>query len=101
MLRREGLRLVRQAPRQQNLWAFVAPDRVVTKVISVEEAEHQPSFSQHFPESQDAGLTSEELRFACVSVGSRRAPDGKQHQALELSRFEFETDGSIWLINDT
>lgn len=37
VLRREALRLMRQAPKQDTLWAFVAPDRVVERVISLEE----------------------------------------------------------------
>jgi len=100
ILRREALCLMRQAPRQENLWAFVAPDRVVAKAISVEEGEYQLSFSKDSPESQYAGLPPEERRFAYVSVVGRQAPGGKQRQALELSRFEFATDGSRRLIND-
>ena len=101
ILRREALRLMRQAPRQENLWAFVAPDRVVAKVISAEEGEYQLSLSKDSPESQCPGLPPEERRFAFVSVVGRQAPGGRlQRQALELSRFEFATDGSRRLIND-
>ena len=97
-LRREALRLMGQAPRQENLWAFVASDRVVAKVISVEEGEHQLSFSKDSP--QYAGLPPEERRFAYVSVVGSQALGGKQRQVLELSRFEFANDGSRRLIND-
>lgn len=100
ILRREALRLMRQAPRQENLWALVASDRVVAKVISVEEGEYQLSFSKDSPESQYVGLPPEERRFAYVSVVGRQALGGKQRQVLELSRFEFATDGSRTLIND-
>ena len=100
ILRREALRLMRQAPRQENLWAFVASDRVVAKVISVEEGEYQLAFSKDSPESQCAGLLPEERRFAHVSVVGRQASGGKQRQFLELSRFEFATDGSRRLIHD-
>lgn len=91
---------MRQAPRQENLWALVASDRVVAKVISVEEGEYQLSFSKDSPESQYVGLPPEERRFAYVSVVGRQALGGKQRRVLELSRFEFATDGSRRLIND-
>ena len=99
--RREALRLMRQAPRQENLWAFVAPDRVAAKVISVEEGECQLPFSKDCPERQyTTGLPPEERRFAHVTVVGRQAPGGRQRQALELNRFEFAPDGSRRLLDD-
>lgn len=98
-LRREALRLMREAPGPEKLWAFVAPDRVVAKVISVEEGECQLS-SRASERAPYNGLPPEENRFAYVGVVARQAPCGKQRQALELSRFEFAEDGSRRLIND-
>lgn len=100
-LRREALRLMRQAPRQENLWAFVASDCVVAKVITVEEGGCRPSVSGDFsPESQYAGLPPEERRFAYVNVVSRQAYGGRQRQILEMGRYEFAADGSRTLIHD-
>ena len=99
-LRRKALRLLRQAPRQEELWAFVAPERVVAKVISMEEDEAQISSPETYPGSHCAGLPPEKRRYAHVSVLSRQAPGGIQRQALEMSRFEFRPDGSRRLIND-
>jgi len=100
ILRREALHLIRQAPRQEDLWAFVAPDRVAAKVIAVEEGNCHFSFLKHSPESRYAGLPPEERRFAYFSVVGRLAPGGKLRQALELSRFKFASDGSRRLVND-
>ena len=100
ILRREALRLMGQAPQQENLWAFVAPDRVVAKVISVEEGESQFYSSKTSPDSQYSGPPPEERRFAYVSVVGRQTPSGQLRQALELSRFEFAADGSISLVNE-
>lgn len=100
ILRREALRLIGQAPRHEDLWAFVAPGRVAAKVIAVEEGECQPSFSKHCPESRYAGLPPEERRFAYFSVVGRLAAGGKLRRALELSRFQFASDGSRRLVND-
>jgi hypothetical protein len=99
ILRREALRLMRQAPRQENLWAFVAPELVVEKVISVEEGECQLSCSKDSAWKY-AYRPPEERRVAYVSVVGRDAPGGKQRQALELSRFEFVSDCSRRLITD-
>ncbi|EHY57925.1 hypothetical protein ABEF92_001548 [Exophiala dermatitidis] len=98
ILRRQALHLLRQAPRQQNLWAFVAPDRVVAKVIAVEEGE--PLMNSSPREYAGLPLPPEERRFAYVSVVGRPAPGGIQRQALELCRFEFASDGSRKLISE-
>ncbi|KAL2431125.1 hypothetical protein ABEF95_002678 [Exophiala dermatitidis] len=98
ILRRQALHLLRQAPRQQNLWAFVAPDRVVAKVISVEEG--VPLMNSLQSEYAGLPLPPEERRFAYVSVVGRPAPGGIQRQALELCRFEFASDGSRKLISE-
>ena len=100
ILRREALRLMRQAPQQETSWAFVAPERVAAKVISVEEGGNHPHSPEDFPELQYVGMPPEERRFAYVSIVSRQASGGRQRQALELSRFHFATDGSTRLINE-
>ncbi|EXJ75705.1 uncharacterized protein A1O5_00212 [Cladophialophora psammophila CBS 110553] len=102
ILRRAALRLMRQAPRQDNSWAFVAPDRVVATVISAEEGEGQLSYSKRdSPQSHYTGLLPpEERRFAFVSLVSRETPTGKQRQALDLSRFEYAIDGSRRLVHE-
>ncbi|KAJ9613941.1 hypothetical protein H2200_002077 [Cladophialophora chaetospira] len=84
VLRREALRLIRQL-QLGNLWGIVAPDRVVEKFISVEENGY-------------VGLPPEERRFACANVFGMRAPGGRQRKALELSRFEYASNGSRRLI---
>ncbi|KIW67077.1 hypothetical protein PV04_06351 [Phialophora macrospora] len=100
VLRREALHLMRQASRQESLWAFVVPDRVAAKVISIEEGDCGPSLSSNPQESQYVCLPPEERRIAYASVVGRQAPGGEQRQALELSRFDFAPDGSKVLIND-
>lgn len=90
-LRREAQRLMRLAPLHGNDWAFVEPDRVISKIISLEEGERQDQAEPLEPGSitgHYAGLPPEERRFAFVSVVGRRAPGGRLRQALELSRFE-------------
>jgi hypothetical protein len=106
-LRRAALRLMQLAPRQEDLWAFLAPERVVAKVISVEEGDDPLFYSSRGTRSemlqpQCAGLLPpEERRFAHVSVVSRQVTGSlKQRQALKLSRFESATDGSNRLIDD-
>ncbi|EXJ81258.1 hypothetical protein A1O3_07548 [Capronia epimyces CBS 606.96] len=99
-LRREALRLMRLALQQEEPWAFVAPDRVAAKLIAVEEGEDDLCYSKHPPGSQYAGLPPEERRFAYVSVVSRQAPSSRPRLALEMSRFEFATDGSRRTITD-
>lgn len=104
-LRRQALRLMRQAPRrQEDLWAFIVPDRVVAKLISVEEAEEEdksqlPSSKRSLQSQHATGLPPEERRFAHVCVVSRPAAGGKYRPALELGRYEFSTDGSRKLIH--
>ena len=100
ILRREALRLMRQAPPQENFWALVASHRVVAKIIAVEEGENQLSFSKDSPRSQHANFPPEERRLAHVSVIGRQALGGKQRQLLEMSRFEFSINGSKRLINE-
>lgn len=100
VLRREASSLMRQAPRSENLWAFVASDRVVAKVISIEEGERQSPSPKGSPVMQCAGLPPEERRFAYISVMARQGAVGKQRLALELSRFEFAADGSRRLTTD-
>lgn len=103
VLRREALRLIRHAPLQEDLCAFVAPARVVATVISVEEGGFQLPFKRnlYFLESHyPTCLPPEERRFAYFSVVGRQAPGGKLRQALELTRFEFADDGSKRLVND-
>ena len=91
---------MRQAPRQENSWAFIAPDRVAAKVISVEKGGCQLLPAKDFPDLQETSLPSEERRFAFVSVVVRQTPNGKQLQALELNRFEIAVDGSRNMINE-
>ena len=106
-LRRTALQLLRQASRHESLWAFVMPDRVVAKVIAVEERTGEvyqlPSFSSdsRFPKSEyyaDQKLPPEERRVTHASVVNRQSYGGRQRQALELSRFESAGDGSRKLI---
>ncbi|KIW25695.1 uncharacterized protein PV07_08856 [Cladophialophora immunda] len=100
-LRRAALCLMRQAPEEDNSWVFVEPDRVVAKVISIEEGECQLSCSTDLPQSHYASLLPpEERRFAYVSVVGRETPTGKRRQALELSRFEYAVDGSRRLVHE-
>ncbi|KAK5045469.1 hypothetical protein LTR84_009333 [Exophiala bonariae] len=104
-LRREAQRLMPLAPAQGNEWALVEPERVVAKIISLEEGEGQArpatspgpaSVTERLPD-----LPPEERRFAFVSVVPRRAPGGRLRQALELNRFEESAvSGSRRLISD-
>ncbi len=91
-LRRDALHLIRQAPRVK-LWGNIEPDRVVAKMISVEEGDHG-----ELPEFQCGDLPPEERRIAYVSVVGLRAPGDRQRQALELGRIEYANDGSTRLI---
>lgn len=108
VLRRQAQQLMREAPppcHGGNQWAFVEPDRVLSRIISLEEGEdHQSSPSSTTPlemKSPQAGLLPpEERRFAFVALVARPAPGGKQRQALELSRFEATAGGSRRLISD-
>ncbi|KAH0829841.1 hypothetical protein FOPE_10339 [Fonsecaea pedrosoi] len=100
-LRRAALRLIRQAPKQEDSWAFVAPDRVVAKVISIEEGEHLVSCTEDSPQPHPASvLPPEERRFAFVSVVGRETSTGRQRPALELSRFEYAAGGSRKLVHE-
>jgi hypothetical protein len=96
VLRREALRLMRLAPQQKDSWAFIAPERVAAKVISVEteQCESPDSVQTRLP------LPPEERRFAFVSVVARQTPGGEQRLALELNRFETAVDGSTKMINE-
>lgn len=112
-VRREAQRLMRLAPPQGNGWAFVEPDRVVARIISLEEGgrgqtdpQVHSTSSKNSPEpapepepastSQSAPilLPPEERRFAFACVVGRRAPGGRLRRALELGRFAPTPDGS-------
>lgn len=98
-LRREALRLIRQIPRHEALWAFVTPDIVIEKVISMEERGFHNLVSKQCLQRSDSDLLPEENRFAYVSVTSCETPIGCQRPALELGRYEFASDGSRKLLN--
>ncbi|KEF63016.1 uncharacterized protein A1O9_00991 [Exophiala aquamarina CBS 119918] len=108
VLRRRAQRLMREAPPpcQGGIeWAFVEPDRVLSRIISLEEGEdHESSPSSRTSSASNAAqaglLPPEERRFAFVAVVARPAAGGKHRQALELSRFETAADGSRRLISD-
>jgi hypothetical protein len=100
VLRREAQHMMRLAPQQGSQWAFVEPDRVLSRLISLEEGANRPPSSKASLELEHAGLPPEERRFAFVSMVGHRAPGGKQRQALELNRFEFTADGSRRLISE-
>ncbi|KAI1615219.1 hypothetical protein EDD37DRAFT_511787 [Exophiala viscosa] len=99
VLRREALRLMRQAPGQEreNLWAYVEPERVAEKIIMVEEGVSDVEL-QHVGSS----LPPEERRFAYLNVVARQGGgrSGKQCQALQMSRFDFASDGSRKLVHE-
>jgi len=114
-LRRQAQHLMREAPPScqggNNQWAFVESDRVLSRIISLEEGEGEdhrslsPSslsrttLEMNHPRAVGL-LPPEKRRFAFVAVVARPAPGGKQRQALELSRFEATADGSRRLISD-
>ncbi|EXJ96384.1 hypothetical protein A1O1_01510 [Capronia coronata CBS 617.96] len=100
VLRREALRLMRQAPEQVPLWAFVAPDRVIAKLIAVEEGDDHHLFSSTKSPVSTAALPPEARRYAHVSMVARQTPGGNLRQALLLSRVEIASDGSRRQIND-
>ncbi|KAK5030996.1 hypothetical protein LTR13_008009 [Exophiala sideris] len=98
VLRREALRLMRQAPKQDTLWAFIAPERVVERVIALEER------GMNAPVPDDAldlptKWPPEKCRFAHVSVLSRDA-GGEQRLALRLDRFVFQADRTRRLVTE-
>lgn len=96
--RRRALRLLRQAPTEHNDWGLIAPDRVAAKLIAVEEGgrpENPASLELH-----GTVLPPEDRRFAHISVVGQLAPGCQQRRALELSRFEIQSDGSRRLFNE-
>ncbi|KIV86479.1 hypothetical protein PV11_02090 [Exophiala sideris] len=99
ILRREALRLMRQAPRQEreNLWAYVEPERVAERIIMVEEG-----VSDIDTQYATLSLPREERRFAYLNVVARHGGgrSGKQCQALQMSRFDFTSDGSGKLVHE-
>lgn len=103
-LRREAFQLMRQALRQeqsQNHWAFIEPERVVAKLIALEESgvsrvleassSPQTSFTQT-SQVQKGVLPPDERRYAHASAVLRETPGGRSRLALDLVRFEI-TDG--------
>ncbi|KAK5091263.1 hypothetical protein LTR05_001444 [Lithohypha guttulata] len=98
ILRRQALHLIRQTPRLEDLWAFVAVDRVVARVIVLEEGEYPFTSSQSV--SQHIRFPPEERRFAYISIAGRQGYGSKHRQALELSRFIFAAGGSKSLVTE-
>ena len=99
ILRREALRLMRQAPKQDTLWAFIAPERVVEKVISLEERGMHPTVVNDAL-TLPTKLPPEDRRFAHVSALTRDAPGGEQRLALHLDRFIFQANGGRRLVTE-
>jgi hypothetical protein len=100
-LRRRALRLMTQAPPEESCWAFVAPDRVVARLIHIEEqGVHCRTSASPDPAHSLApmSLPPEERRFAYANLVGRLAPTGRQRLALELCRFELNRDGSRRLV---
>ncbi|KAK5457907.1 hypothetical protein LTR20_008654 [Exophiala xenobiotica] len=116
VLRRKAVTLMRSAPRQENLWAFLAPERVAEKVILEEEeggagagdgdgfaiSPANTDTSQDSPRSSNSNGTGtgtgtlvwppEERRFAFTTVVCKEvgASGGRQRLALQMSRFVFQ-----------
>lgn len=99
-LRREAFHLMSQAIRQEqeNHWAFIEPERVVARLIAIEEAESHvlnSSSSQTSPQPSQKGVfPPDKRRYAHVSVVLREASGGRLRHALELVRFETTDAGS-------
>ncbi|KAI1618902.1 hypothetical protein EDD36DRAFT_44914 [Exophiala viscosa] len=99
ILRREALRLMRQAPQQDTLWAFIAPERVVEKVIPLEERGMHSTVMDDVVGLPDKS-PPEDRRFAHVSVLSRNAAGGVQRLALQLHRFILQANGRRRLVTE-
>lgn len=99
ILRREALRLLQLIPKPEDLWAFIAPDRVAATVILAEEREYQP-FTRGLPKSQYTVLAPEERRYTYFSIVGRQAMGGEWCQAVEMSRFDHATSGSRKLVSE-
>lgn len=100
-LRREALRLMREAPDHETFWAVPSPDRVAAKVISAEEGKDEHASSSNDARgSPRAALPPEARRSVYNCVVKRLTPGGDQRRALEMSRFEYGRDGSRRLINE-
>jgi hypothetical protein len=117
--------LMRSAPRQENLWAFLAPERVAEKVILEEEeggdgdgdgdgfaiSPMNTGTSQDSPRSSNSSGTGtgmgtlvwppEERRFAFTTVVCKEvgASGGRQRLALQMSRFVFQPDRTRRLVH--
>jgi len=92
ILRRKALKLMGDAPRQENLWAFLAPDRVAEKVILEEEGGDGFSPVNDSMSSNGTAWPPEERRFAFTTVVSREASNGRLRLALQMSRFVWQPD---------
>lgn len=87
VIRRKALELMRVAPQQANRWAFITPDRVVEKVILMEEDRVRLCTSAEMENSKAGTWPPEHRRYTHTSVFNRQLSSGRERLAVQLSRF--------------
>lgn len=100
LLRRKALELMRQAPTRESLWAAVATERIVDKVIATEEGDCYASYSYFEGMARPLPLPPEENRIHHVAVVRKDFLGGIQRLALQLTKCVAEPDGSKRMVNE-
>ena len=103
ILRRKALHLMSQAPRRESLWASVATERVIEKIIAIEEGQGEISLGHTpaLPETLNLALPPEERRIHHVAVVKKEVVGGRnQRLALQLSKAAVHPDGSRKIVHE-
>lgn len=109
LLRRRALRLIRQAPQHESLWESISSERVVEKVIAIEEG-HVQGCSCDLLASTDPSslpLPPEGRRVHHIGITRQEAPGRSPSLALQLSKPAANAKGptqmvheNVWLESD-
>ncbi|EXJ80819.1 hypothetical protein A1O3_07103 [Capronia epimyces CBS 606.96] len=84
LLRRRALVLMRRAPRRESVWAYVPTEKVIEKVIGLEEGDYDAT---HIEMTGPPLLPPEENRIHHIAVVRKGAVGDTRRLALQLSKY--------------
>lgn len=93
-LRRKAVQLMQRDPRRECIWACLAMDRVMEKVISLEEGDDHIDLTTCSPTPEPTKWPPEERRLHYVAVISNESSHDSQRLTLQLTKFVLGADGS-------
>ncbi|EXJ66757.1 uncharacterized protein A1O5_09952 [Cladophialophora psammophila CBS 110553] len=98
ILRRKALRLLREVPYRESVWAYIASPRVVEKMIAVEEGHDQ--FVEYCLPTGPLSLPPEERRIHHVAIIKADMIEGRRRLKFQWSKVALDDNGSLRMVHE-